>query len=197
MTDVLPHTLRVDAPENRDRVLDAARELFAERGVDVTMREIARHAGVGPATLYRRFPTKRALIDEAFADEMRACRRIVVDGHAEPDPWHGFCSVIEGITALNARNHGFVDAFLSANPEFEAIGAHRASLFRMLADLAARAQRAGSLRSDFVMDDLLLVLMAGRSLTFARPEQRARAATRFARLAIDALREPGRRSPQP
>ena len=62
------------------------------------MREIARHAGVGPATLYRRFPTKRALIDEAFADEMRACRRIVVDGHAEPDPWHGFCSVIEGIT---------------------------------------------------------------------------------------------------
>ena len=194
MADVLSRSLRVDARENRDRVLDAARELFAERGIDVTMRDIARRAEVGPATLYRRFPTKRALIDEAFASEMRECRAIVVEGSADPDPWHGFSSVIERITELNARNHGFVDAFLSANPEFERIATHRASLFRMLTDLAGRAQRAGGLRADFVMDDVLLLLLAGRGLASMPKERRVDAARRFAALVIDALREPGARS---
>ena len=66
----LTQMLRADAQENRDRILAAARALFAERGLDVGMREIARRAGVGPATLYRRFPTKQALIDEAFAVEL-------------------------------------------------------------------------------------------------------------------------------
>ncbi|MCZ9342279.1 TetR/AcrR family transcriptional regulator, partial [Streptomyces sp. TRM76130] len=61
MTDRLPHTLRADALDNRDRILDAARALFATRGLDVPMREVARHARVAPATLYRRFPTKRDL----------------------------------------------------------------------------------------------------------------------------------------
>lgn len=74
MTDRLPHMLRADAQDNRDRVLEAARALFAERGIDVTMRQIARRADVGPATLYRRFPTKQILVDEAFEYELRSCR---------------------------------------------------------------------------------------------------------------------------
>jgi len=161
MADVLSRTLRIDARENRDRVLDAARELFAERGIEVTMRDIARRAEVGPATLYRRFPTKRALMDDAFASEMHECRAIVVECSADPDPWRGFASVIERITELNVRNNGFVDAFLSANPEFERIATHRASLFRMLTDLAGRARRAGGLRG------------AGRAALDARPRSGA------------------------
>ncbi|CAM3337706.1 helix-turn-helix domain-containing protein [Kibdelosporangium persicum] len=66
VTDRLPHTLRSDARDNRDRILVAARTAFAADGIDVPMREIARRAGVGPATLYRRFPTKEALVTAAF-----------------------------------------------------------------------------------------------------------------------------------
>jgi AcrR family transcriptional regulator len=79
----VPQMLRADAQENRDRVLEAARDLFGRQGLGVTMREVARLADVGPATLYRRFPTKKHLVDAAFADEVRACRGIVEDACAD------------------------------------------------------------------------------------------------------------------
>jgi AcrR family transcriptional regulator len=183
--------LRADARENRDRLLEAARELFAERGIDIPMREVARRAGVGPATLYRRFPTRRILIEAALAEEMRECRGIVIDGCADPDAWRGLCAVIERLTLLNGRNRGFVDAFLSAEPDGVAFSAHRAELLGMLAQLARRAQVAGGLRADFVIDDLLLVLHAGRALASVPAPNRAAAERRFAALAIDALRSSG------
>ncbi|MCV7228197.1 TetR/AcrR family transcriptional regulator [Mycolicibacterium komossense] len=189
MTDRLPHMLRSDAQDNRDRVVKVARQLFSERGIEITMREVARRAGVGPATLYRRFPTKQTLVDAAFADEMRSCQGIVDDGCADPDPWRGFCSVIERISALNSRNQGFVDAFMSASPQIDTLAAHRASLLRMLAQLAERAKVAGELRHDFVIDDLVLVLLAGRGLSSTPPSDREAAARRFAALAIDAFRQ--------
>lgn len=189
MAERLTHLLRSDAKDNRERVLEAARSLFSERGLDVPMREVARHAEVGPATLYRRFPTKQALIDEAFADELKSCRRVVEDGCADPDPWRGFCSVIERLSILNVRNQGFVDAFMSASPEAVMFSQHRASLLQLLAELAERAQRDGRLRHDFVIDDLVLVLLAGRGLSSVLPVTREAAARRFAALAIDAFRE--------
>jgi AcrR family transcriptional regulator len=189
--------LRADAQHNRDRAVEAARALFSERGLDVTMREIARRAAVGPATLYRRFPTKQMLVDEAFAEERRACQKIVEDGCADPDPWRGFCSVLERISVLNVQNQGFVDAFMSQNPSLEAFVAHRASLLRMLAELAGRAQAAGGLRRDFVIDDLVLVLLAGRGLSTTPPTGRQAAARRFAALAIDAFRASDANTPLP
>ncbi|OBB14582.1 TetR family transcriptional regulator [Mycolicibacterium setense] len=191
MTDRLPHMLRSDAQDNRDRVLKVARQLFSERGMDITMREVARRAGVGPATLYRRFPTKQMLVNAAFADEMRSCQDIVNDGWADPDPWRGFCSVIERISVLNSRNQGFVDAFTSANPQIDTLDTHRALVLRKLAELAERAKAAGELRRDFVIDDLVLVLLAGRGLSSTEPSDREVAARRFAALAIDAFRQSG------
>jgi AcrR family transcriptional regulator len=128
MADRLPQMLRADAEENCDRILDAARELFSERGLDVTMREVARRAGVGPATVYRRFATKADLVEAAFANQVRLCRAIVDEGCADLDPWRGFCSVVEGVSALNARSRDFVDAFMSVHPEAKSISAHRASV---------------------------------------------------------------------
>jgi AcrR family transcriptional regulator len=189
--------LRADAQHNRDRAIQAARALFSERGLDVTMREIARRAAVGPATLYRRFPTKQMLVDEAFAEELRACQKIVEDGCADPDPWRGFCSIIVRISVLNVQNQGFVDAFLSENPALEAFAAHRASALRMLAELSGRAQASGGLRRDFVLDDLVMVLLAGRGLSTTPPAQRPAAARRFAALAIEAFRASGANTPLP
>jgi len=193
----LPHNLRADAADNRDRVLEAARGLFAERGLEIPMREIARRAGVGPATLYRRFPTKQALVEEAFTGELRACRAIVADGCADSDPWRGFCEVVIRIGELNARNQGFVDAFMSTFPNSVDFTAHRVGMLRSLAGLARRAKELGGLRDDFVIDDLVLILMAGRGLSATDPDLRVAAARRFAALAIDSFRASGDRGSLP
>ena len=191
MSDQLPHLLRSDAQDNRDRVLDAARALFSERGLDVPVRDIARRAEVGPATLYRRFPTKQSLINEAFADEFESCQQIVEGGCTDPDPWSGFRSVIQRLGELTARNHGFVDAFMSASPEAFTVGAHRMELLQKLSELAERAKRSGELRPDFVIDDLVLILLASRGLQSKLTGSRDVAAARFSSLAIDAFRHQG------
>ena len=183
-----PTRLRADAQENRDRILAAARTLLAERGADVGMRDIARRAHVGPATLYRRFPTKQAVLDEVVGEELRACREIVVEGCADPDPWHGFTSVVERLTARNARTRASVDALTAASAADGTLAEHRRELLRMVSRLADRARRAGRLRADFRVDDLVLVLLAGRGLAAVGPQDRDAAARRFARLAIDAFR---------
>jgi AcrR family transcriptional regulator len=197
MTDASPQVLRSDARENRDRVLEAARELFSKSGLGVTMRQIARHAEVGPATLYRRFPTKDALVLEAFLHEAAACRRIVLDAAEDPDPWRGLCSVIEQITVLNAQNQGFTEAFLSEFPGALDFAAHRSDLLRAVSRIADRAMKAGALRADFVLDDFLLVLLAGRGIAAAPLHARSAAAKRLAALAIEGLRAAPSNGPLP
>lgn len=184
----LSHILRADAEENRAQLLESARTLFSERGLDVPMRAIARHAGVGPATLYRRFPTKQSLIAAAFADELEACAAIVDDACAEPDPWRGISSFLLRIGELNARNQGFTDAFMTAFPDAVDFAAHRGRILRSLAGLHRRAQATGAMRSDVVLDDLVLLLMAGRGLSGATVEARTAASRRFFSLAIESLR---------
>lgn len=188
MSTDLSRKLRIDAQENRDRILTAARELFAERGLDVGMREVARRAKVGPATLYRRFPTRQALIDEAFAVQLRTCRQIVEDGAADADPWNGFVAILQRLTVLNAENRGFIDAFMAVERQNAVIAEHRRSLLSEIMRIARRAQTQGRLRQDFVIDDFVLVLLAGRAVTGANAADRVAVAQRFATLTIDAFR---------
>jgi AcrR family transcriptional regulator len=197
VTDRLPHTLRSDARDNRERILDAARAVFAAEGLNVPMREIARRAGVGPATLYRRFPTKELLVTAAFRDQMCACLAVVDDGLADPDPWHGFCRVVERIFELHARDRGFTAAFMSTFPHAMDFAALRVSSLESVAELARRAKDAGRLRPDFVLDDLILVLMANSGIRAASPAARVAASRRFAALAIQAFQASPVASPLP
>ncbi|MFJ3671337.1 TetR/AcrR family transcriptional regulator [Streptomyces sp. NPDC090106] len=190
MTADLPHTVRSDARENRARILEAARAVFGEQGLDAPVREVARQAGVGPATLYRHFPTKQALIAETFAEQRRACRTAVQDALADPDPWRGFRVLIEQICELHAHSRGFADAFMTSYPAAMDFAADRERTSRAVAELARRAQRSGRLRPDFVADDLTLVLMAHRGLHDAPPAARLAASRRFAAYVIEAFRTP-------
>jgi AcrR family transcriptional regulator len=196
VTDRLPR-LRSDARDNRERLLDAARAVFATEGLDAPMREIARRAGVGPATLYRRFPTKEALVTEAFADQMTACQAIVGAGLADPDPWHGFRMVIERICVLHARDRGFTAAFTATYPRAVDLAASRVRTLTSIAELARRAKAAGALRPDFVLDDLVLVLMAIGGIQAVSPAARIAASRRFAALAIQAFRSTPEAAPLP
>jgi AcrR family transcriptional regulator len=159
--DVEPaERLRADARENRTRIVEVARELFASEGIDVPMKVIARRAEVGMATLYRRFPTRQDLLAEVFTEQFAECATILETALAEPDPWTGLCAGVRGLTAMQAADHGFGAAFVQELPNTAVVqekleqGMHG---FRQLVD---RAQASGQLRPDVTFADLTLVLMA-------------------------------------
>jgi AcrR family transcriptional regulator len=179
---------RSDARDNRERLLAAAREVFAAEGLTVPMREIARRAGVGPATLYRHFPAKEALVTEAFGEQMRACRVIVDEGLAEADPWRGLRLVIERVFELHARDRGFTAAFMSAFPRAADFAAEREYAMGALARLARRAREAGHLRPEVGLDDLILVLLANGGLHRGSTATRVAASRRFAALVPQGFR---------
>jgi AcrR family transcriptional regulator len=172
-----PSGLRSDARQNRDRILGVARELFAQRGLDVPMAAIARHAEVGVATLYRRFPTKEALIVEAFTEQFGVCAAVVYDALDDPDPWRGFRTVIEKVCEMQATDRGFTAAFLAALPDAIDVSGERDRALRGFAELVDRAKAAGRLRVDFAPEDLILLFMANNGIV-ADSADLAKAASR-------------------
>ncbi|MEU7785365.1 MULTISPECIES: TetR/AcrR family transcriptional regulator [unclassified Amycolatopsis] len=188
MTEALSQVLRSDARDNRERILEAARAIFAAEGLAVPMREIARRADVGPATLYRHFPTKEALATEAFADQMHVCYAIVDDGLADPDPARGFTSVLTKLCELHARDRGFTAAFTAVFPHAMDFAAARERAVKSIAELTRRAREAGYLRPDVELDDVILVLMANGGIQATSPAAHVAASRRFAALAIRGLR---------
>lgn len=161
------HALRVDAERNRTRVLVAAREVFAEQGLQAPMTEIARRAGVGVATLFRRFPTREDLITATFAQKMAAYAREIDDALADPDPWHGFCSYVERVCAMQAEDRGFTDVLTMTFPAAKEFEAERDRAAAGFAELIERAKASGRLREDFVHQDLVVVLMANAGVVAA------------------------------
>jgi AcrR family transcriptional regulator len=159
--------LRADAERNRERVIDAAREVFAQHGLDASTNEIARHAGVGVATLFRRFPTRDDLIAAAFAEKMSDYVEAVGDALDDPDPWHGFCTYIERICQMQANDRGFADVLTMTFPTARAFEADRRRSGEALSKLIERAKATGRLRDDFAHQDVPLILMANAGIVTA------------------------------
>src|SRR5579862_7641068 len=98
--------LRRDAERNRQRVLTAASEVFTERGLDVSLDEVARHAGVGVGTVYRRFGTKEDLVEALFVERIDAVAALAEDAAAAPDPWSGLVGFLEQAAQMLAGDSG-------------------------------------------------------------------------------------------
>jgi AcrR family transcriptional regulator len=179
--------LRSDARDNRARILAVARAAFAVDGLDVPIREIARRAEVGVATVYRHFQTKEALLTEAFAEQLASCSAIVTEGLAAADPWRGFCLVLEKLMEMHALDRGFARAFTSQLPEAVDFAADRDRTLRLLLALVRRAKEAGALRGDFVLEDISLALMANEGIRAESAELRVAASRRFAALMIQSF----------
>jgi AcrR family transcriptional regulator len=159
--------LRVDAERNRQRIVTAARQAFAELGLEVPMEEIARRAGVGIGTLYRRYPTRGDLIAAAFEAKMTAYAESARQALADPDPWHGFCTYVEQICAMQAGDRGFTTVLTMTFPTAKRFEADRDSAFADFATLVARAKATGRLRADFVTEDMPMFLMANAGVLTA------------------------------
>lgn len=187
---------RTDAEHNRVRILAAARVAFTVRGYGVPMREIARKAEVSVATVYRHFPAKDALIAEAFAEELALCSSIVEEGLAAADPWQGFVLVLEKLTEVHAREQGF-RAFVAQLPRKFDFAADRARTLRMLLELIRRAKETGDLRPDFVLEDLVLALVANEGIQLEPASARVAAVRRFTALLLQSFRAHPAAAPLP
>lgn len=143
--------LRTDAARNADRILRAAREVFAELGPDAQIDAIAHHAGVGERTLYRRFPTKadllRAALDQSIDENLSPAIETAL---TRKDPLRGLTELIEAATALGAAEHNI----LAAARRADALANIADRLEAAMQELTSRAQRDGLVRGDLVAEDL-------------------------------------------
>ena len=149
--------LRADAERNRQRLLAAAKELFATRGLDVTLDEIARHAGVGTGTAYRRFPNKDALIDALMVDRIGEVAAIAETCLEEADAWRGLTGFFERALALQAADRGLKEVLFSSGRGRERSAEARRRIGPVVTRLVRRAVEAGAVRSDFATTDVPLI----------------------------------------
>ncbi len=162
--------LRADAARNRARLLAAARDVFAERGLDATMDEVARRAGVGVGTAYRRFRNRDDLIAALFEERLEEFMGCLDDALADSDPWRGFSGFIERSMEMQAEDRGFKELLLQSAEGRERVRLFRAHIRPLVRELVQRARDAGELRADVVEDDVLLVsLMTGSISDFGLP----------------------------
>jgi AcrR family transcriptional regulator len=183
--------LRADAERNRQRIVEAARAVFAETGIEAPLETIAQRAGVGIATLYRRFPTREDLIAASFAPKMAEYSAAVAEALQAADAWAGLCSFAARACAMQAADRGLSDVLAQTFPTAKALEAQRAESYGGLVELVRRAQAQGTLRPDFVMEDFVLLLMANAGVVQATRELAPEASRRFVGLLLDGFRAEG------
>jgi len=186
--------LRADAARNRQRLIDAAAEVFAARGLDATLDDIARHAGVNVATAYRHFANKHELAREF----MRQCidRAVAVgeEAAAQPDPWTGLTQFLERNLELLASNRALVDVLTRAYD-----GEHFAELVRRTSEplehLLARCRAAGVVRADVAATDFAPIIEMLGAITDPGISGLPYLPHRYIGLILAGLRPPGKGDP--
>jgi len=180
--------LRRDAERNRQLILSAARTLFAQRGLDASLDDVAHEAGLGVGTVYRRFPNREALIDALFDDGLEAITEIVQTAQAAPRAWDGLRHFMASMLELQAADRGLRDVILArrvAEPERDRT---RDRIKPALESLVARAQREGDLRADLTSADVavleIAVLGAAEFTGVAAPD----AWRRYLAIVLDGMR---------
>jgi AcrR family transcriptional regulator len=152
--------LRRDAQRNRDAIVAAARQVFCDHGLEAPLEEIARRAGVGIGTLYRRFPDRVELLDAVLAGTVQAHVEVAEQALAMDDPWDGFASYLEQTCRLQAADRGLNDVMGMRFPRATATEAAKARLFELVGQVVDRAQQSGQLRADVTLEDLAFVSWA-------------------------------------
>jgi AcrR family transcriptional regulator len=191
--------LRRDAQRNRDAILVAAQAVFSERGLDAGVEEIARRAGVGIATLYRRFPHKDDLIAAIFEQRLGELAIVAEEALQDPRPWNGLVRFLEAAGELQAANRGLKDILAHTLRREGALTPARRRVRRLNAKLVERAQRAGVLRADITAEDISIFLMSMCTVVDTTAEVAPDFWRRFLTISIDGLRagEKRTRLPEP
>jgi AcrR family transcriptional regulator len=160
--------LRADARRNRERILEAARTVFADQGGEAQIDDIARAAGVGVGTVYRHFPHKDALLGELVSQKFRGFADNADRALEVEDPWEAFAGLLRTNAEFCAGDMGVQQALARGPVAWELATPELDRLRETTTRLIARAQEAGVMRRDFEVDDIPM-LMCGLSSTMGVP----------------------------
>jgi AcrR family transcriptional regulator len=153
-----PRKLRADAARNRERVLEAARQVFAEHGVGVPIDDVARRAGVGVGTVYRHFPAKENLFEAILVDSISKMGAAARTAAESDDPGRAFFDFLELLAESGGENMALVDALDDSGYDIKhASLAHKKDFEAAFEQLLRRAQEAGAVRDDVVLADVLML----------------------------------------
>lgn len=157
--------LRRDARRNRELLMEAAHEVFAEQGLQAPLDVIARRAGIGNATLYRHFPTRAALIDAVFHDQLAGTMTAGEQARTAPDAWTGLTAYLDAVFVTLAADRGTNDLMttrLDGVGSLDAVHAHNRETMELL---LRRGHEEGTVRPDVTVEDVLFALAAlGRAV---------------------------------
>lgn len=180
--------LRRDAELNRRRILASAREVFGRRGLEATLDDIAHHAGLGVGTVYRRFPSKEALLEVALEERLEQHAQAAEAALRAPTAWAGLTAFLRDAAEMHAADRGLRDVALGAGVGLRHFAGIRDRVVPILTQLIERAHAEGSLRPDFTVEDLPMVMMMVSEVAHHSQEVRPEAYVRYLQLLIDGLR---------
>jgi AcrR family transcriptional regulator len=185
--------MRADARRNREAVLEAARSLFADKGFDTQMDEIARKAKVGVGTVYRHFPTKEDLLDALIARRFEAlCERAAqaVEESKTGDPWEAFEGFIHFSAEIQTGDRALSEAMANRSERMHdaAVGS---GLVSRLEELLTRTKRAGAVRKDLIVEDIPSMVCGVGSVSIAALEKPMWRWDRVLAIWLDGVRAPG------
>lgn len=152
--------MRADARRNRERILLAAGEAFSTYGSDAQMDDVARAAGVGVGTVYRRFRDREALIDALFEDKLARMAKVAGDALEIEDPWEAFLAFFRAAARMQAQDRGLKEVLMSSDRGRERVAAIRNTIRPVAVRLVERAKQAGALREDLQTFDVPMMQVA-------------------------------------
>jgi AcrR family transcriptional regulator len=157
MSGTSTRSLRKDAALNRDRLLGAASELFAERGLDVTLNDIAHYAGVGVATAYRRFANKEEVIDALFEQRLQVVAAVAQQALTDSDAWRGLVTFLERSLEMQFGDRGLTQVMNSPALGNVRVAEARDRIAPLIKALVERAKQAGAVRPDLDQTDIIFI----------------------------------------
>jgi AcrR family transcriptional regulator len=179
---------RRHARRNHELLVAAARDVFAERGVDASLEEIARRAGVGVGTLYRHFGNRDALVEAVFERRRGEFLAVAEAAAAEPDGWLALVGFLEQMLEIQAGDRMLKDVFLRSPPGTGRVEAARTEMRHRFEAVLERARAQGRLRDDFEFADLALLFWSFSPLLDATADVAPNAWRRHLHWLLDGLR---------
>ncbi|MFI9456964.1 TetR/AcrR family transcriptional regulator [Amycolatopsis sp. NPDC052450] len=176
--------LRKDAQRNRDLLVEAARGLYAVRGLDVPLEEIAKTAGVSIGTLYNHFPQRADLVNAVFADRTAIVAELAEHALSLDDAWAGLTYFAERICELQAADRGYNELASTRPPQTEDLERG----YELMTRIVERAKESGDLRADFTLEDMAFVTWGIARTVEATAAVRPEAWRRHLALLLDGMR---------
>lgn len=189
--------LRRDAERNRQRILAAAAEVFTERGLEATLDDVARHAGVGVGTVYRRFPDKASLAGALFDERIDALVAMAERAQDQPDAWQALEWFLENSAEMLASDRGLFQLLMFAAHGHDRAAAARNRIRPAVDGLVKRAQAAGQLRADLAATDIPIIEFMLAAVAEYTRQVRPMLWRRYLPLLLDALRPEHASGPLP